>query len=647
MTNKITHTCFWALLLFVSISHSCLAQQRNTYTGSYKIGGYEGKAQYRYQVIGIDTIFDGPFKMERSNLEALLQNNDRSFLFEGSFDDGLPQSNWIFQFGEFNTDSTTSVSGFEYRVNVTGILKEAKGQLNRGKPEGIWKFSDKRIEDSKVLDTLFSSEVNFSNGVPQQSFTIENAQGTVIGRFLRNGLAQDTWSLFTNEAKNTENWSFDNGWLKQIEVNEDGNQIVIEVFEDPSIDSKIIDLDKGYSTLVSIYANQSSAVVIDLNTGINELLVQNSSNYNKIDSILSALGSDEFLEEFKVKAPYFPLDSLSKTQLDSTVQLIKSATETSKGFLENTRLNLIKRSDAEANSLYLTVAAIDGMFLRPLNNLVALNDMGVIEHLSREMLSTYLFPEGRPTPQVVVTDDDGKSQVFLGPNSNSIDFEKEGMAGYYAMANYVYGSLEQINETLGQKLADDKQQQEFVLLEEQMIAQANALNQFPDSVLQRLNKTELRALDNIKTTAEKLLGDYAEMPTGSSKLNQARMLINCLLHFDALSQDIIGLPIKANELEVQYTDAVFNPFTATIMDESIKKRITSAYKNVLLPYLLEKVGNDLNCENAEGLHALFEKSYERMVELRDEDTSKLERKLRKERNPKVILQLFNIKPLEE
>ncbi len=646
MTKRITHTCFWALLLLSSISHQCLGQKRNLYNGNYTIGAYQGKARFTYQVVGIDTIFDGSFKMERSNLGALLKNNDQSFLFEGNFDDGLPQGNWIFQFGEFSTDSTTNVSGFQYSVNVNGSLQEAKGELNQGKPEGKWSFSEKKIKDSQILDTLFFSEIDFLDGIPQQSFTIGNAQGTLVGRFLRNGLAHDTWSLFSNEAYNIENWFFTNGWLGKIEVNAGGIPIPIEIFSDTATRSKIIDLDEGYSTLVSIYADHSSNTAIDFSKGINELLVQNSSYYQKIDDILSELGSNKFLEGFKVKAPYFPLDSISRRQLDSTVKLAVDANAISKGFLENTRLNLIKRSDDQANTFYRTIVALDSSFLRPLGTLVKLEDLGITENLSEDMLSNYLFPNGKPSAQIVVVDDNGNTETFLGPDGDSANFGARGVAGYLAMAEYAYQSLEQIKVTLGQKLEDDKQQQEFVLLEEQMIAQANALNQFPDSVRQGLSKRELKALNTIKFTTEVLLRDYAEMPTGNEKLNRARMLISCLLDFDALSQQLVKLPERSLELQKKYTDAVFNPFTATIMDESVKKRISSAYTNVLIPYMLEKVENGLNCENARDLQLLFQNSYERMLELREEDTSKMERKLRKERNPKVVLQLFNLKPLE-
>lgn len=647
MTKKTVHTSFWTLLLLYFVSFHGIGQQRSSYSGTYKVGGYEGRAAYTYQVIGIDTVLDGPFTMERSNLEDLLQKNDSSFLFSGNFEDGHPHGDWLFQFGEFYTDSTTQVSGFQYQVNVNGTLKEAKGTLKQGKPNGTWKISQKKIKDSQVLDTLFFSEVTFLEGIPQQSFNIGTPHTTLIGRFLRSGLAHDTWSLYSDEADAIESWLFREGWLEKIEWEADGNPLSVTIFEQPFSRSKIIDLDEGFSTLLHIYAALSSQPQLELSKGINKLLLQNSTSYNTIETILSELGSTEFLTGFKVRAPYFPLDSLSLKQMDSTAKLVNRSTEISTSFLNNTRLNLIRRSDEEVNYMYHVVKSLDSTFLRPLKRLVELKELDVIENISEEMMAAYVFPNGKPSTQIVITTNTGIAKPFSGPGAETLHFDKEGIEGYLDMATYVLSSLDEIAASLGEKLADDKQQQEFVLLENQLITQINGLNQFPDSVRQRMDKPALRALDSIKSKAEQLLSEYAEMETNGEKLNQARMLINCMVHFQNLSQEIAMLPKNSEELGKKYTDAVWNPFTATIMDETVKKRITSSYKNVLLPYFLDKVESGLSCANGEELQVLFKDTYQRMLELRDEDTSKLERKLRKERNPKVILQLFNLKPLVE
>ena len=79
----------------------------------------------------------------------------------------------------------------------------------------------------------------------------------------------------------------------------------------------------------------------------------------------------------------------------------------------------------------------------------------------------------------------------------------------------------------------------------------------------------------------------------------------------------------------------------------LKSVITAAYKEVLVPYLLGQVENYLDCENAPEIHMLFVDLHQRMLEFRDKDTSKMERKLKKEQNPRIVLQLFNLKSLEK
>ena len=279
-------------LLVVFNSIFSFGQQRSTYSGVYRLGEYEGTAEYTYKVEGIDTIFDGTFKMERSDLQALLKNNDKSFLISGQLDEGQPNGSWIFQFGEFFTDSTTNVSGFNYRINVNGSLKEAKGELINGKPDGTWKISQKNIIDSQVRDTIFLSEISFINGNPTQSFSITNEQGTLIGRFLRNGLAHDSWSLFSEEGENIENWIFDEGWLTEIERENTVGTTDFDVFDPSSFEqAKSIDLNEGFSLLVEIYGKENSKENNTSLKGINSLLVQNDTNYKQISSILSSLGS--------------------------------------------------------------------------------------------------------------------------------------------------------------------------------------------------------------------------------------------------------------------------------------------------------------------------------------------------------------------
>jgi len=80
---------------------------------------------------------------------------------------------------------------------------------------------------------------------------------------------------------------------------------------------------------------------------------------------------------------------------------------------------------------------------------------------------------------------------------------------------------------------------------------------------------------------------------------------------------------------------------ATVMNEEVKKRITTAYTKTLIPHFITEINTSLSCENVVTLSNQITHTNSRMVELREEDTKKLERKLRKEKDPREIMKLLH------
>jgi len=78
------------------------------------------------------------------------------------------------------------------------------------------------------------------------------------------------------------------------------------------------------------------------------------------------------------------------------------------------------------------------------------------------------------------------------------------------------------------------------------------------------------------------------------------------------------------------------------MDEDIKKRITTAYIKILEPYFLKQTEESLTCENISALNGNITETYHSVLMLKDKDTKKLERKLKKEKDPLTILELLNV-----
>ncbi len=638
--------------LFVVFTLMCstavLLGQNLHFEGPYKAGIYKGDASFEYNLVDGDTLLNGKFTLQRSDLDSLLEGADYAFFFDGAFEKGYPEGFWRFELGKYRSDGETRIVDGQYRVNVNGVKREAYGIIRKGRPDGQWIFMVNQIKNSALDQTRFRSVFSFEDGVPQKSFRIENDSSTLVGRFLRNGFAHDVWTLYSKmDASTAENWHFIEGRLTKIETETDGQVETIAIYDSEANPSKTIILDARYIALVQLRLHRGNGA--GLIGRMSRLLNENAENYQQIDTILSELGRSSFVPQLKVTAPYFPLDSLERARLDSIASWFKKSEAISRSLLNDPQLNILKRSDEEVDFKYEVVKVISEKFLGPLKQFAEYREQGVLEFAARDELVAGLWPGQNPSTTIEVEiNTTGEKRTYTGPEGIDLDFDDyQGLASVYKLAQYTYLSLQSIAHTLNDKLAKEKRQQTFIALEKQMIAQADSLGKQADSAQTKISRPSLEALATIRKLAEDELANYSQIEATDAKLVFAQDLIGCLEDLNNLTRSITALPARQDSIQEAYSDAVWNPFTATIMNEDVKKRITAAYRDILVPNFLDRVQTAISCENARELHLLFENSYRRLLELRNEETSKLERKLKREKNPETIIQLFNIQSATE
>ncbi len=647
MTYNIPHCLriILNLIFFGFFLISARAQDNLRYEGPLTIGNYTGDATYGYVVSNGDTILNGPFRLKRANLDALLQKQDYSFDFSGRYVNDYPTGFWDFKFGEFKSNNESQVIDYQYRVAVSGIQEEASGNLVKGKPDGTWTYTVNRIEDSEVSQTLFKSSILFDKGVPQQSFRIENDSLTLAGRFLRNGLAHDEWSLFESTGLGAaESWFFDDGLLHKIQYELDGTLTTIPIYQDRPNRTQIVNLDTRYIKVLTIWQSLDQTSSTSIGGSMQYLLSENATYYKKIDDILSELGKSSFLPEFKVKVPFYPLTDNEERTLDSITQQFEKAKGASDSFLSDTQLNILKLSDEEAAYLYAVTDSISKNFLNPIARILEYREQEVLRHLPLGALIESLWPDGKPTTNIGVTitlDSITKEKNFEASNAKGFQFSKNDVASLGELMDYASICMDSIQQVLNKRLTNEKRQQELVAIEERLIAQQQQLKMFVDTANVSSN-AERKALNQLKSLADAELTEYASLEGLEPKLKDARDLLDCFVVYGHLARSVAILPTNWKTIQEKYKDRIWNPFMATLMDEEVKKRITSAYRKVLVPYFLAKISPGLECDEVEPLNALMQDTYQRMLELRLENTAKLERKLRRTTDPETVLELFGL-----
>lgn len=610
---------------------------------------YTGDADYSFNLIEGDTVLNGPFRLKRANLDALLQKQDYSFDFSGSFKNNYPEGAWKFQFGKFESNNESQVVDYQYRVAISGVQEEASGIISQGKPDGSWVYRVNRIEDSQVTETLFKSSINFKQGIPQQNFRIENDFQTLAGRFLRNGLAHDEWSLYESSGIGAaETWSFKDGLLDNIQIETNGISERTGVYGNFNGQTKIINLDAQYINALSVYQFSNSDVVSTIGGRMQNLLAQNATYYEKIDNILSELGESSFLPEFKVKVPYFPFSDVEKEQLLAIKNNYETAKSISTTFLKDTQLNILKLSDEEAAFQYMVIHKITDDFLNPIEKFITYDQQGVSEFAPRNKLIQNLWLNGKPATAInviVATDSINKQRSFTLPTSKEFDFSGNDIETVLQLTEYALRSLNSIKIELQKKLINEQRQQDLVALEEQLIVKQNSLHAFVDSVATYSPLNNRRVLYKLKEHSDAALSSYSSLTNLNEKLTSAKSLNVCYNELSTLATSITDLPEQENAISEKYLDRVWNPFMATLMDEEVKKRIIAAYRKVLVPYFLEQASSEFKCTEVGALNSLMKDTYQRMLELRVENTAKLERKLRKVSEPEKVLVLFELEQI--
>ncbi|MDC6405658.1 MULTISPECIES: hypothetical protein [Maribacter] len=628
--NRFTYKGF-TLLFLLFCQTLLIAQEKGEYEGPFQIGKYTGNARYQYYTSATDTVLDGPFLFQKSNLETLLKEQDSSFTIKGNFIDALANGPWQFQFGKYTSDSKSEVVDFEYRILVSGTQEMATGVLSEGLPDGDWHITVQEVENSEVTNILFKSEFNFEKGVPQQSFKIESDSSALVGRFLRNGVAHDAWTSYgSNALEVDETWYFEEGLLQKIVFDATGEEV--PVFDMYAPQYEMISLDDRFLLLLRYNLRDKIGQGNTL-----QLLSKNREVYQKINTILTQLGSLPFDTNIKVQVPVYALDSLQKETLERISDNLTQASELSKTILSNSHLNIIRRTDTDAQYWYSVTEKLVSEFLSPLESYVDLYQNQIFEFVNPSTVEGRIFPVGIPDKTIEVQ---VGQEPFQLPEADAFNFQGSGLQAMEQISVYAQMSMEYILDQLSNKLSDDIQIQSLKELETNLISVNNGIEKQIDSLLPQLPENYANALKNLGDTANQKLATYANISNPGEKLSFGEDLQSCLEDIRSLIKLLSNFPEKIKEIKALYTDDIWNPFMATVMDEEVKKRIVEAYRDILVPYFVQTISQTGECDRFALLREQIVYANNRMVDLRNKETRKLERKLKRARTAEEILKLF-------
>jgi hypothetical protein len=156
-----------------------------------------------------------------------------------------------------------------------------------------------------------------------------------------------------------------------------------------------------------------------------------------------------------------------------------------------------------------------------------------------------------------------------------------------------------------------------------------------------MNVYHKRYAEHTLNLIEQSFNTYSNLSLDEKKAT-IKARLKCFEGFIDFHQLLSNLTLKDKRLDDAYTNTTFNPFIMTDMSERIKDRLYNAFYDYLQPYLLDKLEAEFSCQSVEMAMDEITAAYSKMLELSKTDTREEEKALRRERDPKQIMEVLNL-----
>ena len=614
--------------------------------GAVVLFALPGRTQRAQLAPRADTTYRGPFAYEATDPAALFDGGDRTLQVTGEFgDDGQLTGAWRITRGDFTRGSEATLSDRRYYLLLDGTEATSAGDYVDGQASGRWTDTRLRIADSRPVDTLLHSEFDYADGVPQRSFRMAGEATELLGRLTRAGLATDTWTALSGDGAE-ENWHFEQGRLRWVSRSSADSTRRADVFAlADTVATATRELDAAYLLLLDAWRDLRGRAPLTPESRAAGLLAAHAALLASNDTLYAKLGVRQRRQLPQVVVPSYPVPAASLAQLEAVSDQLARVDQAASALRADRGLRLAAETDDGTAFLLAAVAALADELVAPVRQLDEVRAFGILDALPLDRYLAALWPAGSIDPVLTVTYDGpqgARTQTYTGPRARSYAVGSEGLSEVAALLDYVLGSLAAIRADLASQLATDDRE----LLQRAQSTRVERVYAQLDSLVAAQPRRLAREvhLDAVRAVAERELTAYRAL---DELARQQRLdgLTACMDELYALATTLRNLPERTARIEAAYTDEVWNNIIATVMEERVKKRLTKAYREVLVPDYLERVREELDCGNAGALDAGLNDLHTRMLALREADTEALEERLKDARDPAEVLILLNSQAL--
>lgn len=613
------------------------------------------KADFSFYVEKRDTVKHGAFKMEMPIVDDENENRKHYLTFSGFFDRNRPTGKWVYRKGEFKPFQQAIFTNYQYVFEVDGTELYVSGDFDNGIKNSAWEIFQKEIVRSEITDTTLAASLPFVKDKLKGKVTYKLNGRSFQGVIGENELAEGKWQFFEiespgNQKKMVKEWRFSENILTDkvlfLENDETIRLDLNSYFESDSVKEEIV-MDKNYYEIIDLITylnNKQDFNSYKSSSWGSSYLAEMKSMYQEVDDFVYPVIGKHVSADFKAviyKSPYTDMESEILDNIDERISETDSIIDK---IQKDPQVNLARISTSQVAWYASALDIIRTEILDAIDSTMILYHNGNMQYVNRNKLiaNNIRMPDSIGILSVYQGDSTLKEYRFKDVNLNDKNTPLKNLDSY---SDAIRMEVMKIRDSIDFYLFEIKKEEKLVAIEAELIKKyeenkdliSNLISE-PQNELARMN---LNAL--LMEFMDKVLLDYSSIPTTEEKMTSVEEVYACLSKVEGLVRLLENTPEKRFIIRDAYTKQVFNPYTFTNMEETLKAPIYKAFNDTLLPALFENL-TKLDCVRIDDFAQNFENVYEGMIDiLKRGDTRRDERRVRKTKDPQRIADILDLK----
>ena len=624
------------VLLLQFCSFLAMAQQKEKYEGEYRWNQFQGIADFDYFPAGEDSmVLDGQF-------EFLSQSEPDSRIFEknrvkGIYSKNIKTGQWSYRHENFQV-LVQDVQDFKLNARLIGTQINLQAGYKNGIPDGEWVFEEIFFNGETRETRTYTDELLFKDGVLSDKLEIrfrdQDRSQFIRGKFLPGGVMDGEWVFVyaQDERLISEVRNYRNGFLLALKKRDLLTDQVLEEVVFFETLNKLNQIESGTNSSFRLadqvfgleYADGflSFSPKAKAQTEANDFMsrfFQNLLRYEK--AYLNEKGQLVQVPIHTRRMVY----EFSRTQqrmieiLPNFYQEVKNKTNR---YLNDESFELHKNS-SPAMSRAFAVYQILAQRLENLEELVQLlRTKNIQYHDVSQILPNHpeLFPA-----EISFAYNFAQNEQKDRLEMDVTKFEADFFQGLESYIRQIGQTLQREQEIIDESLFVIRQDSELLELEKELSQKTAAM----EALYQEYPENEY-----IRAVQERVLGDYLGQLKGQYasenrfdlKKEIGERILNQYAELETAFGELLEIDTYPQQVDQAYLEEVFNPFTYSRYDQRVKPKLYDRYEELVNYYKSQLKAAQSGNEVRRWIRKIRLASL-RLLELKDQDTKKLERSL--------------------